>query len=281
MTKSRFPRLLLVSLALATIILALAIFGPSVTPHDPFQQNLARRLEPPSRQHWLGTDELGRDVFARLAWGGRVIFRLIPWVVVLPLVGGLTLGMAAGLLERVGRIINLLLEFLLPLPELLMALLLASLLGPSLQHALLALSIVLTPLTARLVRGEVLRLKHCPFLLRLRASGISPARVVARHLLPHLLGMVLVQSAVNLGLGLAATAGLGYLGLGAQPPAPEWGAMLNAAMPLLESHPHIAIACAFLIALATLSFNLLGEGLRDLYFQRTESLWEPSSKSAI
>lgn len=266
----RIPTLLLVSIALATAVLLFGALGPLVVAHDPYQQDLAERLSPPTHRHWLGTDELGRDVFARLAAGARVVFQLIPWTILIPVAGGLSLGLAAGLLERAGHLFNLLLDILLPLPELLMALLLASLLGPSLEHALLALSIVLTPLTAKLVRAEVLRLKHSAFVLRLRASGIGPIQLTVRHFIPHLLGSLLVQSAVNLGMGITATAGLGYLGLGAQPPAAEWGLTLNSAMPLLESHGHIAFASAFLIVMASLSFNLLGEGLQEVFLRSSE-----------
>lgn len=267
-------KLLYFSGGLLAAILLVGPLAPLLATYGPFDQNLDEILQGTSFRHPLGTDELGRDVLSRLLYGARYVLGVAAWGAALPLGVGVPVGLLTGF-SRGWAWLNLLMEALMPLPDLLLTLLVASLLGPSLRNALLALSITYTPVIARLVRSEVRQAAASPFVVRLRASGVSEARIIVAHLLRHVSGPVLVQSAMNLGAGVTVTAGLGYLGLGAQPPAPEWGAMLNNAEAHLSTRPGIAISCATMIALTSISLQLMGEeGRKVLSWQRDHS-WNP------
>jgi ABC-type dipeptide/oligopeptide/nickel transport system permease subunit len=257
-----------------------ALLSPRLSPYDPVEQHMDQALRGLSFDHPLGTDELGRDVATRALCGARMLFPIVIWASLLPLLVGVPLGLVAGFYRRLGRCIDALTEIVLPFPELLLVILLTSLLGPGLEHALLALSVVFTPLNIRLIRSEVIKLRHGSFVLRLRASGVSQRRILWRHLLAHVFGTVLVQTSFNTGLAVASTAGLGYLGLGAQAPTSEWGVMLSASTPYFYRQPAMVAVHATLIVLASLTFHLLGEGTRDWLSLSTESLWNPFLRRA-
>jgi peptide/nickel transport system permease protein len=256
-------------------ICLLGLCAPLLASHDPNEQNLSAILSPPSQLHFLGTDELGRDVLSRLLYGARYVFSVAAWAAFLPLVAGVPLGLVTGFSARWASRLDWFVEFLMPLPDLLLTLLVASMLGPSLEHALLALSITFTPVIARLVRSEVRQATTSTFVLHLRASGFSPRRIVFGHLLRHVIGPLLVQTTLNLGLGVTATAGLGYLGLGAQPPTPEWGVMLSTATIYLATRPVMAGAYALMIALTSLSFQLMGEEGQKMLARQHSRSWNP------
>ncbi|MEZ5399238.1 MAG: ABC transporter permease [Bryobacteraceae bacterium] len=258
---------------LGAIVLA-GILAPLITPYGPFDQNLDAMLERPSLRHPLGTDELGRDVLARLVYGARYVMGVAIWGAALPICLGIPVGLLTGFSRRWSWL-DWVVEALMPLPDLLLTLLVASLLGPSLNNALFALSITYTPVIARLVRSEVRQASASPFVLRLRASGVSGGRIITQHLLRHAAGPVLIQSALNLGAGVTVTAGLGYLGLGAQPPLPEWGAMLNSAVAHLSTRPAIAGSCALMIAVTSLSLQLIGEEAGKMMGRHRARAWNP------
>jgi peptide/nickel transport system permease protein len=263
------------------VILLLAIMAagaPLFTTSDPLAQNLSMILQPVSSQHPLGTDELGRDLLTRLLYGSRFVFAIIPWVVLLPVGLGVPLGFLAGYSRAARHLVDPVIEVLQPLPELLLALLISSLLGPSLEHALLALSIAFVPVMARVVRSEVRQAAVSPWVRQLRAAGI-PTRAVLMRVAKHILGPILVQCSMGMGLGVTATAGLGYLGLGAQPPTPEWGIMLNAATSNLSTRPLATIVIGSMIVSASLSFSLLGEAIQSMLSESRDKWWNPFLES--
>ena len=274
-------RLLGASLMMIGILLAAAISAPWLAPYDPLMQNLAGALDPPSWRHLFGADELGRDIFSRILYGTRVVFLVVIWSAAIPLCIGVPMGVIAGFNEKAGRVINFASETLLPFPELLLAILITSLLGPGLDHALLALSVVFTPINVRLIRSEVIRVRRSQFVLRLEAAGISPVRIMSRHLGLHVIGAVLVQSGFNIASGIVATAGLSYLGLGQQPPQPEWGLMLASSTVYFPRHPALFLASTVAIIFASLAFGLMSESLRGLFASDRESTWNPFLRSGI
>jgi peptide/nickel transport system permease protein len=251
-------------LVVALVFVALA--APALLdPADVQRQQLARRLEGPSRDHPLGLDDLGRDVLARLAFGARASLLAATVVVIASVAVGLLLGTLAGyggglLDDLLMRAVDLLLAF----PGVLLAIALVAMLGPGLDHAILALCLIGWVGFARLVRGLVLRVRELPFIAAARASGAGPARVVLAHLLPQTLGPVAIQASLAMAGVILAEASLSFLGLGIQPPAPSWGSMLRDSVRYLPVAPHLALAPGAAIALAVFGFNFLGDGLRDL-----------------
>ncbi|MEN2981571.1 MAG: ABC transporter permease [Thermus sp.] len=258
----RSPSLLLGSLLVGFfLLLALASF---LYPVDPNAPDFLRRLAPPSPEHPLGTDHLGRDLLARVLHGARNAL----WVGGVAVALGFGLGVALGLLAGyLGRgwdgVLSLLMEALYALPGLLLALLLAALLGPGGLSSTLAVGISMVPAFFRVARAGALGLRGAPFVEAALALGAGPGRVLLRHLLPNLLGPLLVQASLAFAAALLAEAALSYLGLGVQPPAPSLGRMLREAQGFLPLSPYPALVPGLALSLAVLGFNLLGDGLRD------------------
>ena len=251
----------------AAVVLALvgvAILAPALAPYDPTEQALDRMLESPGRVHWLGTDDLGRDILSRLLHGARVSVGVGVVAVGLSLIIGVSLGLVAGyrggwIDEALMRVMDGLLAF----PALVLALAITAALGPSLRNAMLAIGIVGIPGFARLVRGQVLSLRAQEFVEAARAAGLGDARIVLRHIVPGTLAPIIVHASLRVAFAVLAEAGLSFLGLGTQPPTPSWGAMLNNGREYLEMAPWLAIAPGAAIFVTTLGFNFLGDGLRD------------------
>jgi peptide/nickel transport system permease protein len=249
---------------LVGLALFLAIVGPFVAPHDPSDQALARRLEGPSGAHPLGLDELGRDVTARVLHGARVSLAVGVSVVRVSSTLGLCLGLLAGYLGgavdlAISRVIDLLMAF----PGILLAIALVAVRGPSLVNVVLALAVVGWVGYARLVRGQVLRLRELEFVQAARALGAGLPRILIRHVLPATLPAVVVQATLGMAGAILSEASLSFLGLGVQPPTPSWGAMLDAGRAHLVDAPHLTLFPGAAIALVVIGFNLLGDGLRD------------------
>jgi peptide/nickel transport system permease protein len=251
----------------ATVVLALvgvAILAPVLAPYDPTEQALDRMLQPPRRAHWLGTDDLGRDILSRLLHGARVSVGVGVVAVGLSLIIGVSLGLVAGyrggwIDEALMRVMDGLLAF----PALVLALAITAALGPNLRNAMLAIGIVGIPGFARLVRGQVLSLRAQEFVEAARAAGLGDGRIVLRHIVPGTLAAIIVHASLRVAFAVLAEAGLSFLGLGTQPPTPSWGAMLNNGREYLEMAPWLAIAPGAAIFVTTLGFNFLGDGLRD------------------
>ncbi|OJY73562.1 MAG: diguanylate cyclase [Rhodospirillales bacterium 70-18] len=241
-----------------------AALAPWVAPYDPIQTSWTLIRKAPSWLHWMGTDENGRDVFSRVIWGARasllagVISVTIATSVGVPL--GLLAGFAGG---KTDMVIGRLVDAMLASPFLILAIALAAFLGPSLQNAMIAIGITATPVFVRVARGATLDAMTNDYVEAARALGSRPSRVALRHVLPNILPPVMVQATLAIAGAIIAEASLSFLGLGQQPPDPSWGSMLNAAQRFLTQAPWLAIFPGAAIFLVVLSFNLVGDGLRD------------------
>jgi peptide/nickel transport system permease protein len=246
------------------LVLLSAIVGPWLTPFDPASQDLVLRLAPPSLVHPFGLDELGRDIFARILAGARVSFLVGATVVGVSATVGTLLGALAGYFGGLAdTIISRLIDTLLAFPGLLLAIALVAVLGPSLTNVLMALTIVGWVGYARLVRGQVLRVRELEYVHAARAVGASVARILWRHVLPAVVPAIVVQATLGMGGAIIGEASLSFLGLGVQPPAPSWGTMLSGGRAHILDAPHLTVFPGLAIALLVLGFNFLGEGLRD------------------
>jgi peptide/nickel transport system permease protein len=243
--------------------IAAALCAPLIAPADPLAQNVVASLRPPSPDHLLGTDKLGRDIFSRMLYGARI--SLVVGIAVVLIAGaigtllGLIAGYSGGLLdEALMRVTDLFFAF----PALILAMAIAGALGPSLRNALIAISAVTWPVYARLIRGQVLALKEQEFVIAARALGVPEWRIVLRHLLPNTLAPLLVQASFDMGGAITSVAGLSFIGFGAQPPTPEWGGMLARGLRERGSGSWLLLAPIGAFTVAILAFNLLAEGLR-------------------
>jgi peptide/nickel transport system permease protein len=262
-----------IGFAIVGILILLAIFAPWIAPADPAAQNLAVRLQPPSNSHWMGTDELGRDIFSRTIYGARISL-LVSICVVLGCGSiGLTIGMLAGYFGGAfDRVVNLLLiNAFLSFPGILLAIAFAAFFGPGIGKVILALIITGWAGYARLARAQVLKVKELEFVLAAGSLGASSPRILVRHLLPNILQPVLIQATIGMAGAILAEATLSFLGLGVLAPLPSWGAMLNDARNHLFDAPHMVIFPALAVILAVLAFNLLGDAWRDWLDPRARS----------
>ena len=255
------------------IVCLLVLLAPWISPAKPAAQNLAVRLQGPSRAHWMGTDELGRDILTRILYGARVSLFVSICVVLGCGSIGLTLGILAGYSGGVfDRIVNLLLiNAFLSFPGVLLAIAFAAFFGPGIGKVILALIITGWAGYARLARAQVLKTKELEFVLAARSLGASPVRIMIRHLLPNMIQPVLVQATIGMAGAILAEATLSFLGLGVLAPIPSWGAMLNDARNHLFDAPHMVVFPALAVVLAVLAFNLLGDAWRDWLDPRTRS----------
>ena len=252
------------ALAVLVVIAALAVLAPHLGLHDPVQQSWRAVRQAPSATHWFGSDEVGRDVFARVVFGARASLAAGVVSVAIAILAGVPLGLAAGYLGGwTDALISRFTDAMLACPFLILAIALAAFLGPSLENAMIAIGITATPVFVRLTRGQVLAVKSEDFVEAARAVGNPPWRIAIRHILPNILPQLLVQATLTIATAIIAEASLSFLGLGQQPPTPSWGSMLNAAQRFLTQAPWMAIFPGFAIFLTVLSFNLLGDGLRD------------------
>jgi peptide/nickel transport system permease protein len=262
-----------IGFAIVCVLILLALFAPWIAPADPSAQNLPARLQPPSPAHWMGTDELGRDILSRTIYGARISL-LVSICVVLGTGGiGLTIGLIAGYLGGpLDRVVNLLLiNAFLSFPGILLAIAFAAFFGPGIGKVILALIITGWAGYARLARAQVLKVKELEYILAARSLGASAPRIMARHLLPNILQPVLIQATIGMAGAILAEATLSFLGLGVLAPLPSWGAMLNDARNHLFDAPHMVIFPALAVVLAVLAFNLLGDAWRDWLDPRTRS----------
>jgi len=246
------------------LTIALALFGPAISPYDASSQELARRLEPPSVSHPFGLDELGRDILTRIASGARISLLVGLAVVSVSSLLGMLFGSVAGYFGgRVDDVISRVIDVLMAFPGILLAIALVAVLGPSLVNVVLALSVIGWVGYARLVRGQALRAREFEFVQAARALGANPGRIVLKHVLPTAFPSVVVQATLGMAGAIIAEASLSFLGLGVQPPTPSWGTMLDAGRSHLFDAPHLTIFPGMAIAILVLGFNFLGDGLRD------------------
>src|ERR1700693_949485 len=254
----------LIGAAIIALILLSAVFAPFIAHADPLGQDLARIKLPPSLAHPMGTDALGRDIFARVLYGARTSIRIGFVAVGLAITGGTLIGLVAGYAR--GRADNALMgamDLMLAFPSIILAIGITTILGPSINNLMLAVGIVYIPQYARLARSSVLAVKELEFVEAARALGSPVWAILGRHILPNIMAPLLVQATLGIATAELEAAGLSYLGLGARPPAPEWGAMLNDARDYWLSAPWALIFPGASITALVLGFNLLGDGLRD------------------
>jgi peptide/nickel transport system permease protein len=256
--------LALVGLAIVVVMLLAAVFAPQVAPYSPTQANLKLYVKPPSAEHFLGTDDVGRDVFSRIIYGARISLEVSILAIVIGIVIGVPLGMIAGFYGgRVDTLIMRLTDVFLAFPLLLLAIALVAAIGPSQNSAFIALGIAIWPYFARLVRGQSLSLKNYDFVLAARSIGARDVRILAAHMLPNMLTPIIIYATVQIAAVILNESALAFLGLGAQPPTPSWGGMLADTRSFLTSAPWLPTYPGVAIFLASLGFNLLGDGLRD------------------
>lgn len=261
----RSNRLTLIGAIIVAVLGFVAIVGPTIVPYDPAAQDLSNRLQAPSLAHPLGTDQLGRDMATRLIYGARVSLGIAIAVTAIRVVIGTVVGLVAGYAGGwVDELLMRLVDIQLAFPGLVLALVVAGILGPSLRNVMIALSIVGWTTYARVVRGSVLSIKEREYVDAARLAGTPRRRIFKRHLLPGVINPVIVIATLNLGTVVLATAGLSFIGLGAQPPTPEWGTMLAGGREYVRSAWWIVNAPGVAIMLTVFGFNLLGDGLRDI-----------------
>jgi peptide/nickel transport system permease protein len=260
-----------IGVALMILFGAMALFASLLAPYNPAALDLSHRLASPDRSHWLGTDELGRDILSRVIWGARLSLTVAASVVGLSFLLGLIFGGIAGYYGRwLDVSINtFLMNAFLALPGILLAIAFVAFLGPGLRNLILALSIGGWVGYARLVRAQVLAVKEREFVEAARAVGGSDFRIFTHHILPNILQPLIVQAAIGMAGAVLAEATLSFLGLGVPPPAASWGSMLNDARPFLFDAPHLVVFPAIAVMLCVLSFNFLGDALRDYLDPRT------------
>ena len=262
--RMRRNRTAMLGLAVLVLFALSGIFAPYLAPYDPYRSDLEGSLIGPSRTHWLGTDELGRDILTRIVYGARVSMVIGAISVSIGVVLGVPVGLFAGYFGgRFDLFSQRVIDVLLGFPGIILAIVLVTMLGVGLINVMIAVGIVSVPTYARLIRGQVLALKSLEFVEAARVLGGSTARIVFRHILPNTLAVLIVQTTLQVASAILSAAALGFLGLGVQQPTAEWGAMLSTARQYIQLAPHTLIFPGLAIMLTVLGFNLLGDGLRD------------------
>lgn len=258
-------RLAVLGAAIVLALVVVAIFAPWIAPYSPTRINLRERLQPPSGKHLFGTDDAGRDILSRVIYGSRVTLRICVLVVGLTLVIGTLLGLVSGFFggwvdELVMRVSDVFLAF----PALILAMAIAAALGPSLENAIVAMVAIWWPRYARVTRGQVLSIREIDFVAAARAAGASSFRIMLRHILPNCISPVVVQATLDLGEVVLTAATLSFIGFGAQPPTPEWGAMVSVGRNFLRDYWWYTTFPGLAILITVMGFNLLGDAVRDI-----------------
>lgn len=253
-----------VGLIIVVTLIAMAVFAPLIAPYDPLAQNLSQRLQPVSWQHWCGTDALGRDIFSRIVYGSRVTLLIVGLVVVTVGPLGLILGCVAGYYGGVvDRALMRVTDIVLAFPKLILALAFVAALGPGLENAIIAIAITSWPPYARVARTETMVIRNSDYIAAVKLQGASSLRIIMLHVVPLCVPSVIVRSTLDMAGVILTAAGLGFLGLGAQPPTPEWGAMIAAGREQIFDQWWVATFPGLAICIVALGFNLFGDGVRD------------------
>ena len=254
----------MVGLVVIALFVILAVFAPLIAPYDPAAQSWTSVRKAPTAAHWFGTDDVGRDVLARVIFGARASLLAGVISVAIALTVGVPLGLAAGYVGGwFDALISRITDAMLAVPFLILAIALAAFLGPSLSNAMIAIGVTTTPIFVRLTRGQVMAVKVEDYVEAARAIGNPRWRIALFHILPNIMPALLVQATLSIAAAIIAEAALSFLGLGQQPPAPSWGSMLNSAQRFLTNAPWMAVWPGIAIFITVLSFNLVGDGLRD------------------
>lgn len=269
----RRNRLAMAGLIIVGILLVVAALAPWIAPHDPFVQNLGNRLKPPFTPGYiLGTDDFGRDILSRIIYGARITLYIIALVAVTAPVLGLLVGTVAGYFGGwIDTVLMRLTDIFLAFPRLILALALVAVLGPGIENAVLAIALTAWPPYARVARAETLTVRNSDYIAAIRLQGASAPRIIAGHVVPMCLPSVIIRVTLDMAGVILIAAGLGFLGLGVQPPLPEWGLMISSGRKFLFEQWWVATMPGLAIFLVSLGFNLLGDGLRDVLDPRSAS----------
>lgn len=262
----RRNNLAMAGLILVSLLLVVAALAPWIAPHDPFVQNLSNRLQPPGTPgYWLGTDDFGRDILSRIIHGARITLYIIGLVAVTAPVLGLLVGTVAGYFGGwVDAVLMRLTDIFLAFPRLILALALVAVLGPGIENAVLAIALTAWPPYARVARAETLTVRSSDYIAAIRLQGAGAARIIWGHVVPMCLPSVIIRVTLDMAGVILIAAGLGFLGLGVQPPLPEWGLMISSGRKFLFEQWWVATMPGLAIVIVSLGFNLLGDGLRDV-----------------
>lgn len=265
----RHHALALVGAVVCSMIMVSALAAPILSPHSPTERNIARRFQPPSAEHLFGTDDFGRDVFTRVLYGARPILFVSIASVVLAQAVGLTIGVAAAWFGgQVDQALMRLMDVMLSFPAVLLAILIVTGLGANLLNSIVAISFALTPVFARLMRASATTILNEAYVESAHALGMPSWAILFRHVLPNMRSVILVNATVNLAIAMSYASALNFLGLGVQPPTPDWGLMVNDGKRFIFDHPHLLFFPGLAITLTVLSVNFIGDALRD-YFDPT------------
>jgi len=266
-------RLAVIGSIILLAFIALAVFAPLIAPYDPLANDYNALLAPPTKEHLCGTDNLGRDILSRIIYGARISLRVSLVSVAIATVFGVLLGVIAGFYGGiVDGIISRVLEVMFAFPEVLLALLIMSILGPSLNNIMIAIGIVYTPIFARITRGAVLNVKDSLYVEAATTMGIRKNTIIVRHILPNILSPIIVQVTLSLAFAILSEAALSFLGIGVEPDVPSWGMMLNYGKTWIELAWWVGVFPGVAIALSVLGFNVLGDGLRDILDPRLRNV---------
>ncbi|RXJ00707.1 ABC transporter permease [Anaerobacillus alkaliphilus] len=246
------------------IFIALAVFAPFIAPHDPLDIQMAKKLQTPSAEHWLGTDDKGRDILSRILYGARISLTVGIVSTVIGAFVGVILGIVAGYYGRwIDSFIMRVCDVLLAFPGILLALAIVTVLGASTINVILAVAFFAIPSFARIVRGSTLSVKKLEYIDAIRAMGSSDFRIIFKHILPNIVSPIIVQATLYIASAIITASALSFLGMGTQPPTPEWGMMLSQGRSYIAQAPHLTLFPGLVILLVVIGFNLFGDGLRD------------------
>ena len=263
-------RAAVVGLCIIGGFILVSLFAPLFATHDPLQINLGNRLKPPTAQHLLGTDELGRDLFSRMLYGGRISLNIGVISVFIGVVIGVPIGAVSGYYGgKLDMFTQRFIDIMIAFPGILLAIVVVTVLGVGVENVMIATGIASVPIYARLVRGSVLAIKEQSYVTAAHAAGLGDLRIIFRQILPNCLAPIIVQSTFQIATSILWAAGLGFLGLGAQAPTPEWGAILSNGRAYIRTAHHVTTYPGLAILLMVLGFNLVGDGLRDALDPKT------------
>lgn len=265
-------RLAVLGLLIIATLIVISVLAPVIATYDPVETNIGNRLQPLSFTHYFGTDEMGRDIFSRIVWGSRLTLCVIGLVAIIAAPVGILVGTVAGYF---GGIIDTVLmritDIFLAFPKLILALAFVSALGPGIENAIIAISITSWPAYARIARAETITIRNCDFIKAIRLQGASALRIITGHIMPLCLPSLIIRVTLDMAGIILTAAGLGFLGLGAQPPSPEWGAMTAGGRTYIIDHWWLITMPGSAIFIVSLAFNLLGDGLREVLDPRSDN----------
>ena len=265
-------RLALLGFFIIVALIIIAIFAPLIAPFDPILTNLAGRLQPPSMDHFLGTDEMGRDIFSRIVWGSRLTLYVIGLVAIIAAPVGIIVGTISGYYGGfIDTVLMRITDIFLAFPKLILALAFVAALGPGIENAIIAISITSWPPYARIARGETITIRNSDFIKAIQLQGANSFRIITKHIMPLCLSSLVVRVTLDMAGIILTAAGLGFLGLGAQPPSPEWGSMTSSVRAFIIDHWWVITMPGTAIFIVSLAFNLFGDGLREVLDPKSDS----------